>query len=326
MLRIDVYEDRDRSEWDAFVRRSKNGTFLILRDYMEYHREGFHDHSLVVRGDDGRLIALLPANRLSESLVSHGGLTYGGFITDARMKTPIMLELFSRAITFLKEHRFAVFEYKTVPHIYHSLPAEEDRYALFLAKASVKRRGLLTVVTNTNRPAIQERRMRGAKKAREQGFTIARSHDWRGYWALLTERLWASHGVRPVHALEEICALQSRFPDNIKLFACLAHSGDIVAGVVVYESRRVAHCQYVAANDRGRECQALDLLFTDLLAGEYAHKSWFDFGTSDDDNGWWLNHGLVDQKEGFGARAIVHDHYTIDLEHCDPTLISGAMA
>jgi hypothetical protein len=34
----------------------------------------------------------------------------------------------------------------------------------------------------------------------------------------------------------------------------------------------------------------------------------FDFGTADECDGRYLNRGLIDQKEGFGARAVVHDH------------------
>lgn len=325
-MRIEVYEDHHRSEWDAFVRHSKNGTFLFLRDYMEYHRDRLDDYSLIVRSDDGRAIALLPANRLGASIVSHGGLTYGGFITDSTMKTPSMVELFACVAAFLKERGFTALNYKTVPHIYHQLPAEEDRYALFLARATVTRRGLLTVVTSRGRPNPQDRRLRGARAAGEHGLTVARSTDLRTYWTVLTDRLERSHNTRPVHAIDEIQTLQSRFPENIKLFACYAPDGEMVAGVVIYESALVAHCQYVAAADRGLDLQALDLLFMELLTTEYAAKPYFDFGTSDENDGWCLKRGLVDQKEGFGARAIAHDHYLVNLADCEPDQFRRALA
>lgn len=325
-MHIEIYGDNHRTEWDTFVRHSKNGTFLFVRDYMEYHRDRFDDHSLIVRADDGRAIALLPANRLGESIVSHGGLTYGGFITNSTMKTPSMVEMFAGVAAFLKERGFVALNYKTVPHIYHQLPAEEDRYALFLAGATVTRRGLLTVVTSKGRPAAQDRRVRGARKAVEHGLRVTRSMDFPTYWALLTDRLQRSHGTRPVHTLHEIQALQSGFPQNIKLFACFTPDGEMVAGVVLYESSLVAHCQYVAASDRGLDLQALDLLFMDLLTTEYAAKPFFDFGTSDENDGWCLKRGLVDQKEGFGARAIAHDHYLVNLSQCEPDRLRRALA
>src|SRR5215469_11873946 len=99
-MRADIYTDAQKRTWDDFVRRSKNGTFLFLREYMDYHRDRFVDHSLVMSLDDGDLLALLPGNRVGATLVSHGGLTYGGFITDVRMKAAAMLEVFESALLF----------------------------------------------------------------------------------------------------------------------------------------------------------------------------------------------------------------------------------
>ena len=325
-MHVEQYDSEREDEWDNFVRRSKNGTFLFTRKYMDYHRERFEDYSLMIRGDRGQVVALLPANRDGTSLVSHGGLTYGGFVTDAAMKTARMLDVFACSVAFLKGRGFARLEYKTIPHLYHQLPAEEDRYALFLAGADVTRRGLLTVVVARDRPVLQERRMRGARKARQSGLTVVPSTDFAAYWEILTARLLASFGVRPVHALEEIRSLRARFPDNIKLYACLTQEGQMVAGVVIYESALVAHCQYIAASDAGRDLQALDLLFTELVSTHYAQKPYFDFGTSDEDGGRRLNQGLVEQKEGFGARAIVHDHYALDLDRCDSSLFMKVLS
>ena len=46
---IDIvkYNHNMKAEWDAFVKTSKNGTFLFMRDYMEYHNDRFIDYSLL---------------------------------------------------------------------------------------------------------------------------------------------------------------------------------------------------------------------------------------------------------------------------------------
>src|SRR2546422_7305996 len=80
-MRVEMYADSKKEAWDNFVLGSKNGTFLFLRDYMDYHRDRFVDHSLVVSLDDGTPLSLLPANRVADTLVSHGGLTYGGVVS-----------------------------------------------------------------------------------------------------------------------------------------------------------------------------------------------------------------------------------------------------
>ena len=46
-----------------------------------------------------------------------------------------MVEIFAALRDFLKKSGVAKLIYKCIPYIYHSLPAEEDRYALFLGDA-----------------------------------------------------------------------------------------------------------------------------------------------------------------------------------------------
>lgn len=55
-------------EWNGFVARSKNGTFLFDRRYMDYHSDRFEDYSLMFYRE-GRLYALMPANRDRKSVV-----------------------------------------------------------------------------------------------------------------------------------------------------------------------------------------------------------------------------------------------------------------
>jgi hypothetical protein len=313
---IERYDPRRKDEWDGFVRQSKNGTFLFFRDYMDYHADRFEDCSALIRNDRGSLLALLPAHCAGDLLASHGGLTYGGFIVNDDMKTAKMLRVFDAVLTYAKTAGFKRLLYKSIPHLYHQVPAEEDRYALFLCGATVVRRAVLSVVMGARRVPFQERRLRGLKQAKAANLTVVPSDQYDRFWPILIDRLWQTHHTRPVHRLDEIQLLHSRFPQHIRLFGCFA-DGEMVAGVVVYETNRVAHTQYIAASDRGREMGALDAVFTYLLFDVYAGKP-FDFGTADEDDGRCLNHGLLDHKEGFGARAVVHDHYEIDLVAWQP--------
>jgi hypothetical protein len=144
------------------------------------------------------------------------------------------------------------------------------------------------------------------------GLTVSKCDDYPAFWDILTENLLAQHNLKPVHTLNEILLLKSRFPNHIKLFGAFK-DGRMVAGNVFYESSNVAHSQYTAANGIGKECGGLDILFDFLLKDYYKDKLYFDFGVSTESNGAYLNTGLVEQKEGFGARTIVHDHYAIDI-------------
>src|SRR5215470_16398705 len=99
MIQPKVYQDKYKQVWDQFISRSKNGTFLFCRDYMEYHADRFVDYSILFFDTD-QLIAVMPANVDGDTLVSHNGLTFGGIISDSKMKMAVMLEVFN----VLREH------------------------------------------------------------------------------------------------------------------------------------------------------------------------------------------------------------------------------
>ncbi|MEA1967686.1 MAG: GNAT family N-acetyltransferase [Thermodesulfobacteriota bacterium] len=311
-MQVEIYKFSQKKIWDQFVENSKNGTFLFFRDYMDYHSDRFQDYSLMIKNDKAKLIAILPANSSNDNIISHEGLTYGGFIVDKKMKTPIMLDLFESVLEFLKKHGFKSLVYKTVPHIYHKLPAEEDLYALFLCNAKLLRRDVMSVIDSRFPLKFQEQRRRGLQKARKYGFYVKQSDDFKNYWDILSNNLSKKHSKEPVHSLEEIILLHNRFPGNIKLFACFQDSL-MLAGAVVYESQNAVHIQYISSSEQGQTSGALDLTFNYLINEIYPDKYYFDFGISNESDGWYLNKGLVDQKEGFGARTIVHSHYNVDL-------------
>ena len=130
--------------------------------------------------------------------------------------------------------------------------------------------------------------------------------------AIEEQVLGTKYGLKPVHSAAEIELLASRFPDNIKLFA--AHrSGVMLGGVIMYETSCVAHAQYISATDEGKQLGALDRVLDFLINEYYTDKRYFDFGISTENSGQYLNLGLIENKESFGARAVVYDFYELDL-------------
>ncbi len=311
-MKIRVFSSEDKSLWDDFISKSKNGVFLFYRDYVEYHQDRFQDFSLLIFDHEDQLIALLPANCDGKTLISHGGLSFGGLISAPNTKTGTLLSAFGNLMSFLKDYGFNEIIYKTVPAIYHKYPAEEDRYALFLANAQIVGRSIFTIVKPKANLPMQERRRRAIKKARNAQLTIELANDVTDYWLLLTNLLKEKHNTQPVHTRAEISYLKSRFPNNIKLYAAYSQK-EMVAGILIYENDTVARAQYIAANDQGRTLGALDLLFDYLINDIYLNKDYFDFSSSDLQLGKELNLGLLEQKEGFGGRSITFDLYSIDL-------------
>lgn len=311
MIRVTPYQAGHKRLWDEFVARAKNGVFLFQRDYMEYHSDRFQDHSLLFFADE-KLVALLAANVTSDELISHGGLTFGGVVSDERMKTPLMLEVFDALRAHLQATNLNKLTYKATPHIYHDLPAEEDLYALFRHRAQLVARGVSSAVYLPCRAPVGKDRKGRIKQGQKSRLEISPSEDYEAFVAMVTQVLSTKHGLKPVHTAAELRLLAGRFPENIKLFAA-GRAGQMLAGVLVYESKNVAHAQYISSTDEGKETGAPDLLLDYLITEPYSRKRYFDFGISTEQNGWHLNVGLTANKESFGARALLYDVYEMTL-------------
>ena len=299
-------------EWNLFVAASKNGTFLFDRRFMDYHNDRFCDHSLLVYRDQ-RLYALLPANQKDDTLVSHGGLTYGGLVTDSRCSAKGVLDAFTAINEYLRQQGFRHVVYKAVPWIYHQLPAEEDLYALTsVCHARLTIRDISSAIIGDRKMRFSESRKSGIRKAHRQGLTVAESTDFAAFWQILNENLTGKYGVRPVHSVAELELLHSRFPEKIRLY--MVFDGETpVGGTLLFLTPQVLHTQYISANAFGKQHGAIDLLFDHLINNTYKDYPYIDFGKSTVSDSADLNEQLIFQKEGFGARAVCYDTYEYDL-------------
>ena len=309
---VHLYTPDCQADWDAFAANAKNTHFFFRRGYMEYHKDRFEDCSLMIYDDKERLVALLPATKDGDACVSHGGLTFGGFLVNERMTAGLMLNVFRCVMDFLREMGFREWIYKCVPYIYHRYPAEEDRYALFRNGAELFRRDVSTAICLPEKYGYETRRKRAVKKGINCGIEAKRSEAFDEYIAMANDVLGNYHGAKAVHTGAELRMLAERFPENIKLYVG-EKDGEMLAGTVVFENGQTVHTQYLANSDEGRKCGALDVVIDHLLNEVYADRTYFDFGISNEDEGKFLNEGLIAQKEGFGARAVVHDFYRIGL-------------
>jgi Acetyltransferase (GNAT) domain len=110
--------------------------------------------------------------------------------------------------------------------------------------------------------------------------------------------------------LAEITYLAERFPENILLLLCSA-GAETLAGSVLYVSTNVCHIQYNAVSPEGRAHGALDLVLAAVIERFSASHRIIDFGISTERDGQYLNEGLINFKEGFGARAVNYDSYEL---------------
>lgn len=333
MITIIPYSINRKDTWDAFIDGSKNGTFLLKRSFMDYHSDRFFDCSLLIYAGISPdeefkenslttrdLVAVFPANwdEKSQTVHSHQGLTYGGLVVLPEVTQKEVMDMMQAVIQYYHDFMQAQhLIYKPIPYIYSSIPSGEDLYALFRAGAQLHRRLVSTVVAMSHPLKMRTLRIRQSRKALDHGFYIDRMAEGddetlREYWTLLEDVLLTHHDSHPTHTYEEMRLLMHCFPKNIKLYL-VRHDQTIVAGTVIFEWRQVAHVQYIASGDEGREFGALDLLFRHLVGERYKQYDYVDFGTSNEDGGRYLNEGLIFQKEGFGGRAVCYDSYEVNI-------------
>lgn len=308
---IKQYEPTDYTKWNAFVNEAKNATFLFHRDFMEYHKERFLDYSLIVL-DNEKWVAILPANKVENTIYSHQGLSYGGLLYSEKEKLTSLLEIFKAVLCFLNENGIKSAQIKMMPSIYHSKPADELHYILFLVNATLFRRDSLAVINLSKNQTVSNIRKRGVSLGIKNSLTIKEVEVFDEFWnEILVPNLTHKYNLKPVHSVLEISKLKSFFPKNIRQFN-VYNQDEIVAGTTVFESKNVAHCQYISVKGNQKEIGALDFLYHHLINNVFKHKLFFDFGNSNENSGRNLNAGLSYWKESFGASTVVHDYYEVN--------------
>jgi len=311
VIRIKKYHVDDKEVWDNFIKTSKNGIFLFFRDYMDYHKDRFIDHSLII-SENTKIIGLLPANETDKTIVSHGGLTFGSLIMSFGIKTVEVIEAYQSIMEHYTKLGFKKIILKIVPQLFHRYPSEEDLYVLFRLNASLARRDISSVIKIDGRIPFSKPKRRAVQKCIRDGMVVSENKDYSEYWNLLTEVV-SKFKVKPVHSLEEIVYLNKLFPEKIRLFEA-RKEGMLLAGAVIYDYGKLVHVQYQANSPEGRKIAALEFLHHNLINEIFKDRDYYSFGISTENEGKKLNRGLIQQKERMGARGIALDHYSLPLE------------
>tara|TARA_R110000850_G_scaffold150497_1_gene273269 strand:- start:183440 stop:184417 length:978 start_codon:yes stop_codon:yes gene_type:complete len=311
VYKIVRYQPEYKTQWDAFVSKAKNATFLFYRDFMEYHSDRFEDCSIMVLKND-KVLALLPANKNGDTAYSHQGLTYGGLVVDKKTKIETTMLLFKEVLSYLETQKISKLEIKMLPGIYTDFPSEELHYIFFLLEAKLRRRDVLSVIDLSKPLSFSSGRKEGVKRGVKNKLEVKEVFEFESFWnQILIPTLEEKHQAAPVHTLEEITLLHQRFPKNIRQFNVYLND-TIVAGTTVFVSKNVAHSQYIAGNADKNQLGSLDFLHHYLLKDIFAEKKYFDFGISNENQGRNLNKGLSFWKESFGANTVVQDFYVVE--------------
>ena len=310
-IKIVLYRSDLKQAWDEFVSRAKNSYFFFLRDFMEYHAHRFKDNSLLIYYES-KLIALLPANKEAEILVSHRGLTFGSLIQSYDNKLLKTYEIFVALKKYLREQGFTKLLYKSIPYPYHNYPSDEDIIALNYIGASLVCRESTSVIDLKQQISFSKGKKGSVKKAIKSCVVIKDDNNFPEFFSMMEKLLEEKYQTKPVHNLSEMQLLVSMFPNNIKLYS--AYIGDeLIAGVLLFIDKRIIKTQYISSTEKGRDLGAIDYLLNHIFDTYKSDKLYCDLGTCTEKSEMGFNISLVSQKELLGARAVAKDVYCLSL-------------
>ena len=312
-FKIEKYQPQYKTQWDNFVGKAKNATFLFYRDFMEYHNDRFEDFSLMVFKEE-KLIAILPANKKEDTIYSHQGLTYGGLIFEKDLGIEFLENIFQEIKNYFKTEEVKNAIIKIIPKFYQESYSSAVEYLLFKNKARLIRRDLNYVIDLREPLNVHKSKLKFEKREIWNQLKMIKSESFTSFWNdLLIPVLKEQYNSSPVHTTEEITLLAQHFPQNILQYNVWLE-GKIVAGMTLFCSGKVIKSQYGVVNVIGKEYRALDFLYISLLRKFKEERyCFFDMGTTNENDGYTYNKGLSKYKEEFGASPVNLDQYELSL-------------
>jgi hypothetical protein len=289
---------------------------LHSRRFISYHGNRFHDRSVMLK-NRGRLVGVFPAAEdpvNPSAVVSHPGLTFGGLVHDGSIRGTSMIRALEQVADHYRSLGYHHLRYKALPAIYHSVPSEDDKYALFALNARRSRCDLSVALRLARRGRVSHGRVPSLRRAELAG--VCSSTSWTEiarFWEILQMNLAKRHGAYPVHSLDEISLLHERFPDKILLITATIDNA-LIGGTLLFAMDPVLRMQYTATTRQGRAVSATDSMIKHAieLACERDYD-FFDFGACTGDEGRDLHQNLYYFKASFGGGGVVYDQYEFDL-------------
>ena len=313
-FKVEVYKSSRKEEWDDFVEKSQEATFLFFRDFMEYHADRFDDFSLLVYSENS-LIGILPANIKDNKVYSHNGLTYGGLLVESGVHEAIITAVFQSVLKFLKQHGIASLALKMLPEFYQQKNSEIIEHYVTSIHAKITETLNVLGIDYSQPLAIHKTKRKHYRKNHNKGFVIEHDDNFTLFWdKVLCPRLAEKHNTKPVHSLEEILYLKSKFPQYIKQYNIYLE-GKILAGITMFEKGDIVKSQYGATTEKGQAERALEYLFIHLIDKYKSEdKSYFSMGTVVDKSyPLGYNDGLLKQKKELGCTAYSQKFFNLSL-------------
>lgn len=311
-MTITLYHPEQKEIWNNFIQQAVNGTFLFHRDFMEYHAHRFTDYSMMVYNQENVLTCCIPANRVGDLVYSHQGLTYGGFIMHENGMH--LDQIIHTILDFLRYNQVTQFI------INEQLPYYNPYYTqitdLYNKSGFAVSRELCNMQVSLLEPfKVSNKKTVGYRNGKFDNLKIVVNHDFKTFWEqLLVPQLAARHDAVPVHSLQEIELLASRFPDNIKQYLVYKDNQPL-AGITFFMAGVIAKSQYAATAPAGMNVGALNFLYLECAQDlKDAGYEYLDYGPVNERDG-SINRGVQRFKEELGCKQTATLQWTKVISH-----------
>lgn len=325
MSEIEVirYSEQYRDKWEKFVlNNSTNGSFLMSRNFLDYHKDRFVDHSVLFIRGGSNIVGVCPAIEKVENgkkqFISHAGSTFGGIIVGKEYHNITNISGMVEALDeYLKNDGFSYALIKNPNEIFASENSNLIDYMFY--HQGYQNYDELSFAVDFSKVPNDDIVMNFKSKTRNLYRTSLKNNlelkslttkeEIADFYAILCKSL-EKYETKPVHSLDELYELYFDRLSNVIRFYGVYSEGKMISGSMVFIINNVFHTQYLAADPEYLYLKPMDFMDGSLiiLAHDEGFK-FFSFGISTEDHGHYLNENLAKFKEGFGTQFYINKSF-----------------
>lgn len=322
---VNRYDDSQKNIWENFINGGNTvlGTFLHSRLFLDYHpKERFYDHSILVY-DGNSLLAIIPACEMvidgKKTFYSHRGATFGGPVILAKRYTAEYVhDLLKNVENYLISAGFQSVYYKLTPSVYCESGNELFQY-LFQYLNYSEYRELSTGVEFANYKSdilanFEQGKRTNVNNCIKYGYELKKIENRDGlaeFYALLCDNL-KKYDTMPVHSFEELLDLKECRLKDIMEFFGVYDGNKLISGSMMFyfsESKKW-HTQYLCADSEYTKQSPMTFMYYSMIRlAKERDMNGVTWGTSTEQNGKFLNFGLIRSKEAFGGRHYLNQTF-----------------
>lgn len=275
-------EDKDQSDWDAFVSEHPSGTFCHRAGWKHVIEKGARQKCQYLMAEEqGRLVGILPLSirdsvLFGKALISNMFAVYGGPLA---VSDDAYRALDQAAWSFAEEQDIDAMEYRTQVARHRSdenWHIDETTAATFQKVLKTSEEELLLDIPRKQRAVV--------RKSLKNGLTCDWSPDVNGFYALYAESV-RNLGT-PVFPRKIFSQFVSVFSDDVEIQVIRTPEGRPVASLMSFYHGDWVLPYYAGGTPDARKYGAHDFMYYQLMIrAADKGKSRFDFGRSKMDTG-----------------------------------------